>query len=80
MNKNTEFYYQNARKLHLPVHYDPHLDLLTISLGKKHYFFLHSVSPLNNYTSGYACKNKYITCILLKNSGFPIPETRVLDH
>lgn len=79
MNKNTECYYQNALKLHFTTDYDPELGLLTISLGEKNYFFFRSVSPLNSYSSTQVSKNKYATYVILKNSGIPVPATKVVD-
>ncbi|MDR3442850.1 MAG: UDP-N-acetylmuramyl peptide synthase [Legionella sp.] len=75
MNKNTEYYYQNALQMHLPVAYDSFTETMSLRLGRKNYFFIRSISPLNSYTSAEISKNKHAVCHLLSQSGFPVPKT-----
>ena len=78
MNKNTECYYNHARDLHLPVEFDPFLDTLILSLGRRNYFFFRSVTPLNSFSGTQISKNKYAAFHTLKKYNFPVPETTAI--
>lgn len=74
MELNLTLLYNAAKKMQLPIHYIPELDYLDIPLGKTHYYFFSSLTPLNLAASIYIFKNKFNTQRLLADAGFPVPK------
>jgi cyanophycin synthetase len=73
MNKNLKTYYETAKKLKLAVTYLNTMQCLRIRLGKKNYYFMGPITPMNSSSSMFIAKNKHRLLQLLKKSGFPVP-------
>ena len=74
MNKNSLLYYTSALSLKLPITYDSATKRLHLSLGGNNYYFIASITPLNDASSIYLAKNKFALNQLLDNAGFPVPK------
>lgn len=74
MDRNIRIYYQTAMTLGLPVTYIPGIRGLRIYLGKKNYYFTHTVTPFNCGASISISKNKYRLNKLLEEAGFVVPK------
>ncbi|MBA2709943.1 MAG: hypothetical protein H0U57_05065 [Tatlockia sp.] len=72
MNNNLKIYFETAKKLKLPVKYLDSQQCLKISLGKKNYYFIGTITPFNSSTSIFITKNKQKTLQLFRKSGFPV--------
>ncbi len=74
MDKNAELFYKGAKKLGLTVNFHADLGFLEIVIGSKHYYFLRTLTPLNEGASIFICKNKFKANQLLLKAGFPVPK------
>ena len=79
MDKNIALIYDGARALGLPVTYFPNINYLNIHLGRKHYYFCRTVTPINEGASIFIAKNKFRLNKLLEGSGFPVPKAVALS-
>jgi cyanophycin synthetase len=74
MDKNVQLFYKGAKKLGLMVRYHPELHSLEIQIGRKYYYFLRTITPMNEGASVFICKSKFRANQLLANAGFPVPK------
>ena len=74
--KDSEYYYQSALTLKLPVTRVPEIDGFELYLGGKRYFFRGAVVPLNDGCSTEISLNKYCTNKLLEKAGLPVPKAK----
>ncbi|MBA2709942.1 MAG: UDP-N-acetylmuramyl peptide synthase [Tatlockia sp.] len=74
MDRNAELFYRGAKKLGLTVHVHSDLGFLEIIIGRNHYYFMRTLTPLNEGASVFVCKNKFRANQLLINAGYPLPK------
>ncbi len=74
MDRNADLLYKGAKRLGLRAHFHSDLGFLEIVIGSKHYYFLRTLTPLNEGASVFICKNKFRANQLLANAGFPVPK------
>lgn len=74
MDKNIRIYAETAHALGLPAFFQPELNVLTIKLGRRSYFFHAAITPFNKGASIYLAKHKYLANHLLDAAGFPVPK------
>lgn len=79
MDRNVTLFHQGALDLHLPCTYIPEPGVLRVELGGKHYYFVYSISPLNQGASVYLSQHKYALNKLLKRAGFPVPNATAFN-
>ncbi|CEG55861.1 hypothetical protein [Legionella fallonii] len=79
MDRNVKLFHQGAMDLHLPCTYIPELGYLRVELGRKHYYFVYSISPMNQGASVYLSKHKYALNKLLQRAGFPVPKATAFN-
>ena len=80
INKNAQCYYESALKLLLPAIFSPEIDGFKFKLGKKHYYFCGTSTPLNNSSSLFVARNKFCANKTLESAGFPVPKAVVIDY
>ncbi len=73
-DKNTEFYYQSAKSLYLPVEWMDEIDGFTMKLGRERYFFCVRDVAFNRQSNSGMASNKYNTNQYLRANGFPVPK------
>lgn len=72
MDKNITLIHKAAQRLHLPYVYHSEINFFEIRLGKKHYYFTQTMTPIN-YGAGIHI-NKYMNNRLLSKAGIPVPK------
>lgn len=80
MDKMIRLIYKAAQELHLPFTFIDEINTLKISLGRKNYYFLFTIPPLNNPASIAIAGNKYALNQLLHQQGFPVPKAISISH
>ncbi|MBS0285802.1 MAG: UDP-N-acetylmuramyl peptide synthase [Proteobacteria bacterium] len=79
MDPNSQWYYNSALKLRLPVAECEAIEGLKLTFGKKIYYFFDKATPNNNSTSSFMCTNKYWINNILRDAGIPVPKARLID-
>ncbi|MFI4962295.1 MAG: hypothetical protein ACHP6H_00400 [Legionellales bacterium] len=80
MDINTGIYQVSARKLKLSATLLDDLGLLHIPLGGKNYYFMSAITPLNNASSIYIAKSRGHLHLLLRQAGFPVPNSLMINR
>lgn len=75
MDINIKLFSKAAAFLKLPAYFHSYIQVLEISLGKSHYYFLTSKTPLNSGAQIMITKNKYITNKMLASAGIPVAKS-----
>ncbi|WP_051555195.1 hypothetical protein [Legionella fairfieldensis] len=80
MNRSTQVYYKRAQALGLDAVYIPEIGSLKISLGKKNYYFMATITPFNQGASIFIAKNKFFLNTLLARNGFSVPKALIVNQ
>ncbi len=79
MDKNTQTYFNCAKKLLMNVAENDPTQGFVLNLAQQQYHFYASVTPWNNCTSTLIIKNKFLTNQLLNEAKIPVPNAKKLE-
>lgn len=79
MNLNLKLYLKGAQSLGLPTTVIPDLGV-RVDLGMNIYYFIESMTPLNEGGSYCVSLDKYLGNKILEKSGFPVPKAVTFDQ
>ncbi len=79
MNKNTNIYYETAKRLKLTATYLNSIKCLRIQLGKNSYYFMGAITPMNGIASIFMTRNKWSLLFLLRKEGFSVPNSIAIN-